>query len=290
MRMGNEEIIRTKSAPIVGALAQVPGVQGILCFGSYVVGTFDRDSDVDLYVLCHPDVPPSHVRMHALQEIEGIQNVQMDHEEFGWDSQWCPRGDRCRLDGLPFDIAYNTLDWMKTVVSAVKEHGATSLPELRFRPYTMLGLLENSVVLYDPKLNLQAIRSNLYPYPTKLRQTLLSENLLIARGSLEELQDYVRRSIGNSAFHFHFSRALDSLSTLLFAINRRYDPATKRTEEAFRDLKIVPDRFMERYGRLLETPLTGDGRREIVNTLEMLLGEVEDLGKLTANRQIGATL
>ena len=279
MRMENEEIIRTKTAPVVSALAQIPGVEGILCFGSYALGTFDRDSDVDLYVLCHPEIQPTHVRMDALQRIEGIQEVQMDHEEFGWDNQWCPRGDRCLLGGLPFDIAYNTVDWMQTVVSAVKERGATSIPELRFRPYTMLGLLENSVVLYDPNSILQAIRSSLYPYPTKLRQTLLSENLLTARGSLEELKDYVRRSIGNSAFHFHFSRILDSLCTVLFAINRRYDPATKRTEEAFRNLEIVPDRFLARYSRILETPLTREGRHEIVNALETLLGEIEGVAK-----------
>ena len=275
--MRNEEFIRTKSGPVVGALARIAGVEGILCFGSYAMGTFDRDSDVDLYVLCHPDIRPSNLRRDALQKIEGIEDVQMDHEEFGWDNQWCPRGDRCRLDGLPFEIAYNTVDWMKTVVSAVKERGVTSIPELQFRPYTMLGLLENSVVLYDPKSILQTIRSSLYPYPTKLRETLLSENLLIAKGSLEELKDYVRRSIGNSAFHFHFSRILDSLSTLLFAINRRYDPATKRTEEAFRDLEIVPDRFLERYSRILETPFAREGRSEIVNTLEALLSEIEDL-------------
>ncbi len=279
MRIQNEEIIRTKSAPIVGALAGIPGVEGILCFGSYALGTFDPDSDVDLYVLSHPDIRPTHERMDAFQKIEGIQDVQMDHEEPGWDNQWCPRGDRCRLGGLPFDIAYNTVDWMKTVVSAVKERGVTSIPELRFRPYTMLGLLENSVVLYDPKSILQSMRSSLYPYPAKLRQTLLSENLLITSGSLGELQDYVRRSIGNSAFHFHLSRILDSLCTVLFAINRRYDPATKRTEEAFRDLEVVPDHFLERYSRILETPLTREGRHEIVDSLETLLGEIEGLAK-----------
>jgi len=279
MRIQNDDIIRTKSAPIVSALAQIPSVEGILCFGSYALGTFDPDSDVDLYVLCDPDIPLSHERMDAFQKIEGIEDVQMEHEEFGWDNQWCPRNDRCRLGRQPFDIAYNTVDWMKGVVSGVKERGATSIPELRFRPYTMLGLLENSVVLYDPKSILRSMRSSLYPYPTKLRETLLAENLLTARGSLEELQDYVRRSIGNSAFHFHFLRILDSLCTLLFAINRRYDPATKRTEEAFRDMEIVPDRFLERYNRILETPLTREGRHEIVHNLETLLGEIEGLAK-----------
>jgi hypothetical protein len=147
----------------------------------------------------------------------------------------------------------------------------------------MLGLLENSVILYDPGSIFQAIKSSLYPYPTKLQQTLLSENLLIARGSLADLQDYVRRSIGNSAFHFQFSRILDAVCTIVFAINRRYDPATKRTEEAFRDLEIVPNHFLERYTRILETPLTIDGRENIVSALGTLLREIEDLSKRNAS-------
>jgi len=136
-----------------------------------------------------------------------------------------------------------------------------------------------SSLYYDPGSILQTIKSSLYPYPKKLQQTLLSENLLVARRSLADLQDYVKRSIGNSAFHFHFSRILDSLCTIVFAINGRYDPATKRTEEAFRDLEIVPNHFLDRYTRILETPLTIDGREKIVSALETLLREIEDLSK-----------
>lgn len=274
-----EETVRNKSVSVVDALAEIPEVQGIVCFGSYAVGTFDADSDVDLYVLCQPNIPSSHVRFAALQAIERVQELQVGHVEFGWDNQWCPEGDRCRLDGLPFDISYNTVERMHTVVHGVKEHSATSVPEFRFRPYTLLGLLDNSVILHDPKSILQAMKFSLYPYPARLRATLLEENLQIARASLQDLQDYVKRSIGNSAFHFHLSRISDSLCTMMFALNRRYDPATKRTEEVLRDLEIAPDRFLERYSRLLETPLTHEGRNAIVKELKSLLNEIHELAE-----------
>jgi predicted nucleotidyltransferase len=272
-----EKSVRTKAASVVAALARLPEVKGIGCFGSYAVDTCDADSDVDLYVLCQPSIPSSQFRFRALQGIERVHELQVGYVEFGWDNQWCPEGDRCHVDGLLFDISYNTVEWMHTVVEAVKQRGATSIPEFRFRPYTLLGLLDNSVILHDPNSILQTVKSSLYPYPATLRATLLVENLQIARSSLDDLQDYVKRSIGNSAFHFHLSRLLDSLCTIMFALNRRYDPATKRTEEAFRELAIAPDRFSERYDRLLETPLTHEGRKAIVKEFESLLREIEHL-------------
>jgi hypothetical protein len=64
---------------------------------------------------------------------------------------------------------------------------------------------------------------------------------------------------------------------MLFAINERHDPSTKRTEEALRNLTLLPDRFLERYDRILVTPLSPEGRAEIVRSFETLLDEVEKL-------------
>jgi predicted nucleotidyltransferase len=273
------DTVRAISAPVVDALAEIPEVHGILCFGSYAMETFDRYSDIDLYVLCSPDILPAGVRRDVLKNIAGVQDLDINHEQVGWDKQWHPQDDRCRVGELPFEISYNTVDWTLRVVHAVKDRGITSTPEFGFRAYTMLGLLEHSVILHDPKATLQTLKASLYPYPAKLKQALLAESLPIVRGSLEDLKDYVRRSIGNSAFLFHYQRFLDSLGTILFAINERYDPATKRFEEVLRSLEILPDRFMERYTKILETPLTREGRNEIVRELETLLIEIEDLTK-----------
>ena len=49
-----------------------------------------------------------------------------------------------------------------------------------------------------------------------------------------------------------------------------------------RELEIVPDRFLERYGKLFETPLTTEGRKLIVNMPEALVGEIRDLAEREA--------
>lgn len=275
----SHDIVRIKTAPVVKGLSGLRNIRGILCFGSYAVGTNDDRSDIDLYAFCQPHVPPSDARMSCIEQIEGMTGLQIDHAEFGWDNQWCPKGDRFRLNGILIDLTYNTVEWVTTVVSKVTQEGLTSVPELRFRAHTMLGLLEDSLILYDPDSVLAELRAHLRPYPPKLKQTLLSESLPVVEGSLQDLQDYLERDIGNTAFHFHLGRIQDALGTMLFAINERYDPATKRVEDAYRRLAILPDRFVERYGRILETPLTLAGRRQVLTALQALMNDVRYLLK-----------
>lgn len=263
--------------PIVSALSKLPQVKGVLCFGSYAVGTFDQYSDIDLYTFCSPDIVSSSIRKQTLETVEGISGLQIDHVEFGWDEQWNPREDRLLLNEMQFDITYNTVEWIRTVVKKVRDTGATSLPELKFRPYTMLGLLDNSVIIYDPELILQNLKSNLYPYPSELKKALLSQNLPIFRDSLAELKNYVRRNIGNTAFIFHLQRIVDSLGTILFTINERYDPATKRVEEAYTELRILPINFLHRYKTILETSLTPDGRTTVIRELQAIIDEIDEL-------------
>lgn len=267
-------LVYSRTAPVVRALSDLPAVKGIVCFGSYAVGTFDQYSDIDLYVFCQPEIIPTTARQHVLQNIEGIGHLQMDHVEFGLDNQWCPRGDRFRLQGVLFDITFNTVDWIRAVVRKVTEEGATSMPELIFRPHTMLGLIATSVILHDPEGIVQEIKTALSPYPAKLKKVLMAENVRIIKSSLEDLHDYVKRGIGNTAFHFHLERIIDSLAGLLFALNEHYDPATKRVEEAYRDLRILPDDFLHRYKAILERPLTTDGRKEVVKEFQAFTDEI----------------
>lgn len=275
----SHSIAHRNAAPVVEALSGLGSIRAVLCFGSYAASTNDARSDIDLFAFCNPEIPSSEIRRQCIGEIADVTSLQIDYAETGWDDQWCPVGDRFLLNGVFIDLVYNTLEWVETVVSRVTGEGLTSLPELKFRAHTMLGLLENSLILYDPNSVIAELRTRLRPYPAKLKQTLLSEILRVAEGSLQDLRDYVERDIGNAAFHFHMGRVLDGLGTMLFAINECYDPATKRAEEAYRELAMLPDDFMTRFNRVFETPLTPAGRRQVLTLLHDLLNDVRDLAK-----------
>ena len=276
----SHELLSSRSAVLVNALSTLAPVRAILCYGSYAMGTSDASSDIDLYVICHPHIVAAHERQAAFLQAGEVAELRLDFGQPAWDNQWCPCNDHLRLNGMQFDIVYNTLGWVQAVISQVKTRGATSITELKFRPYTFLGMLENSVILYDAEGILHRMVENLYPYPPALRQSLMTASLEVIHGSLEDMQDYTRRNIGNTAFLFHFWRVIDAISTLLFALNERYDPATKRLEQVYRRLPIMPANFLERYNQLLETPLTPPGRLKIVAGLQGLAAEIEELARL----------
>ena len=270
-------LVHNKTAPVVESLARLEGVKAILCFGSYAMGTFDEYSDLDLFAFCEPEIVPAADRRRVLKSVEGVTDFENSQGALGWDNQWSPQVDRFCMNETRFEISYNTVTWIRTVVKRVTQEGATSIPEQKFRPYTMLGLLENGIVLYDPDSFLRHLIDCLYPYPVQLKGRLISNSLDTLKDCLAELKDGVKRGFGLTFFHFFFNRMCDALYTLLFAINERYDPATKRPEVEYEKLDILPPNFLERYTTLLEGPFDKNGRQRAIRELEILVTEIEML-------------
>jgi hypothetical protein len=262
------------AAPVVKALVPSPEVVGILCFGSYAAGTQDQQSDIDLYVVCEPELLCEATRQTILGTIPGVVNLHLGCSTPGWDNQWGPQSDSFWLTGMHFELSYNTKAWLTTVVHKVTAEGALSLPEFTFRPYTMLGLLANAIPLYDPRGVIQELTRLLYPYPAKLKENLLRHFWPILQAELSDLHDCAERGIGNSSFLFYLSRVCGALISILFAINEHYDPATKRPEPALAKLPRLPDNFIARYEQLLEGPFTPTSRHSTVNALTTLTAEL----------------
>ena len=87
--------------------------------------------------------------------------------------------------------------------------------------------------------------------------------------------DGINRELGYTRFHFFFYRMRDALHTILFALNEKYDPATKRAEVEYEKLSRLPPNFLERYTRLLEGPFDKNGQQRTVKELEILVTEIE---------------
>ena len=276
-KMKQINLVHNKTASIVESLARLEGVQAILCFGSYAMGTFDEYSDVDLFVFCEPDIVSASERRRVLEGIQGVNHFEESGTVVGWDSQWSPQSDSFRVNEDLFEISYNTMDWIRTVVRQVTQEGATSIPEQKFRPYTMLGLLDNGIILYDPCSCLRHLIDCLYPYPTQLKQRLISDSLHALKDCLAELTDGVKRGFGLTFFHFFFYRIRDALHILLFALNEKYDPAVKRSEGTYERLRVLPPNFLERYAKLLEGPFDKNGRQRTIRELETFITEIEML-------------
>lgn len=272
------DLVHNKTASIVESLARLESVRAILCFGSYAMGTSDEYSDLDLFVFCEPHIVSAAQRRRNLESVQGVTLFKESVTAVGWDSQWSPQSDSFRMNGDLFEISYNTVGWIKTVVRRVTQEGAISIPEQKFRPYTMLGLLENGIILYDPRSFLRHLVDRLYPYPAQLKGRAISDSLHTLKDCLAELRDGVKRGFGLTFFHFFFQRMCDALYTFLFAVNEKYDPAVKRTEMEYEKLNLLPPHFLERYTKLLEGPFDRNGRQRTIHELETLIAEIELLG------------
>jgi predicted nucleotidyltransferase len=220
------KVVTEITGPLIHVLVDSHNIDGILCFGSYAAGLHDEQSDLDLFIFCDPELPPIGDRQRWYRDLPGVSEIQVDLQSPGWDTQWNPQMDKIKLGSTEIDICFNTIGWLESVIDAVTSQGLTSVPEMTFRPYTMLGLLAQSIVLHDRNGRLQATIASIYPYPAKLKRTLIDENLTILADRLKEIQECVSRGIGNMAFLFHLCGACDSLLAVLLALNERYDSAT----------------------------------------------------------------
>jgi len=270
-------LIAAMAAPLVTALATVDAVSGIVCFGSYALGTADAESDLDLYVICDPTIMPLATRHCLYARIPGNTALSLQYVTPGWENAWAPQVDRVTVGKVTFDLVYTTHDWVTHVVHRVRTEGALTLPAMSFRPYTVLGLFAHAITLYDPYARVYGLRAQLLPSPAALQTNLLGVFLPIMTDGLAELRDATRRNIGPSAFLFHLERVCDALVSVLYALNEHYDPATKRAEAVLRQLALLPERFVDRFVRLLEGPFDPRSRPAVVHELTCLVDEVVHL-------------
>lgn len=276
MRQRREQLLGAAKA-IVDHYRACPMVQAILCYGSVAMHMEDDWSDIDLFVLCEPAVPTEQERRDVLARVPEVAAIEIGASSAGFDAEWVHTQDTVLIGGLPCDLAYNTIGWLSIVVGHVLTNGHDPLPELPFRPYTLLGLLESSLLLFDREGTLKDVLRSIRPYPSKLRVDLVSLGMTILRESLQDLRDYERRRIGNAAFAFHLNRMSDSLCMVLYALNEQYDPATKRVEQSLAALPLLPADFLRRYEEVLSLPLDPEGRQSVMRQYELLTEDLRGL-------------
>ena len=146
---GRHQKLLNAGNSIVSQLQAHRAVKAVVCFGSVAMQTDDEISDLDLYVFCEPAILSEQHRYDLLSSIPGTSAIEVGSSSAESAKGWFAAEDKVHIDNLPCEIEYNTVAQLGTVVSHVLANGNDPSPELAFRPYTMLGLLENSLVLFD---------------------------------------------------------------------------------------------------------------------------------------------
>lgn len=243
--------------------------RSILALGSYAQKLQDEKSDIDLLILTKA-IPSQEERKKCYSKIPSVKILGLDNESFQnigeWDISWTPVNDKLQIDKQIYEIGYNTISWVNTVIEKLINKNEITFKEFAFRPYTFLGLLESSIILYDKDDFVKKCRSKIRPMPIDLKKEIVKSFFPILKQSYEELKDYTERNIGILAFLFHLDRGLDAMLQILYVINEVYDPAFKRIEPFLLKLEKKPENLFSFLKEVL--PRFFEKREEVVSFFE----------------------
>lgn len=254
-------------SPLIQSLNTASNIEAVLCYGSYAEGTQDDKSDIDLLVICKQAIPSAELREKVYKQNQGTQIILGKSHE-NWETSWTPINDEFVLNDKKIEIGYNRSKWAQDVVTQIIDEGKTTLEDFQFRPYTFLGLLENSICLFEKESFLTQLKQQIRPFPAKLKESIIAENLSVFNESLVDLEDFSQRDIGLLAFQFMLFRALDAAIQIIFAINEVYYPASKREEKHLMRLAMLPEGMHELIYDLL--PVFYNRKNEIIKSLKAI--------------------
>lgn len=258
---------------VIEKYSSINNIESILLFGSRSTPFYDEQSDYDLYII-YSGIKPKVSERKVLTEIVGISNFDIKSESNIWNDEWIQSGESFSLNSIKIDSGYQALSFLKSLVKGVVSDCEISLEIMKFRPYTIAGLLEQSQILLDKNGELVKLRQMVRPFPSKLKEKLISQGKEIVTESIEDMENYCNRGIGNNAFLFHLWRVSDGICQILYALNEVYDPSTKRTEEHFDMLRKKPIDLRTRFEKILEGPFNKESRYDVVKQLQTLYSDI----------------
>ncbi len=267
----------TVAKKVSSRLSAIESINSIVLFGSVNQGICDDKSDIDLYVFCKPSLPSIEDRISALGDIISPKDRIESCNKDCWDTSGNSYDDKYNIDGTSVDAFYSTTQWLDKIIDGVKNKGNILLPEMKFRPYTILGLLDNCKVIFARDNFITNSINSIYPYPESLQMNIIESFYPTFKGSLEELINYAPRNIGNIAFLFHLNRFMDALDNILFAINKKYPHATKRCEHEYHKLQRKPHNLVRRIELILKGPFSKNNRIKLSYELKKIFEEFDEI-------------
>jgi hypothetical protein len=140
--------------------------------------------------------------------------------------------------------------------------------------------LQRAWVLRDERGLFRSWLARTERFPDALKINILNHFIPVLRANTLELVSSAERGMGPHVFLFFLTRAVDALSSILYALNDIFDPADRRAEQkVWPQLKKVPVNFTERLNLILEGPFDVSTRRERAHQFAFLVDEVLSLTK-----------
>lgn len=250
---------------ILEKFSQIADVEAIAIGGSKSAKTFDKTSDVDIYVFSRNDVQLA-ARESIIKEVSSKYETGEDYfgsgDEFFYDKE-----------NLVLDIMYWDVKWLENIVENVwvkhyPSNGYTTC---------FLYTLNNFEIIYDTNNWLKNLQNKLKTeYPQELQKNIIKRNMMLMKDKpfasyYEQIEKAVKRNDVVSINH-RTAAFLASYFDIIFAINKLLHPGEKRLiQYAKNNCSILPQDFEANIEKLLiqQNPLAA--LDEMVDNLRKII-------------------
>ena len=249
-------------------LGTLPQVEAIALGGSRATGRNDEKSDYDVYVYITDSIEET-VR-------KSILDPYCEYMEIG-NSFWELEDDVTLKDGIDMDIIYRNMgDFAKMVSSVVTDCVA-------WNGYTtcMWHNLITSRIVLDKNGNLHTLQEKYrIPYPQKLKENIISNNLKLLKGMLPSYDIQIRKAENRGdlvSVNHRVAEFLASYFDVLFAVNEMTHPGEKRMQSiCSAECRVLPARFDENLNRLF----AGMFRERISDVISDMVAELQKIAQI----------
>ena len=246
-------------------IGKLPQVEAIALGGSRATGRYDEKSDYDVYVYVTGRIDEDKRRE--------VLSKYCKYMEIG-NSFWELEDDVTLKDGIDMDIIYRDMKEFGEGISSVVDDC------ISWNGYTtcMWHNLITSKVILDKNGNLTALQEKYkIPYPKKLKENIISNNLKLLSGMLPSFDTQIKKAEMRDdlvSVNHRVTEFLASYFDILFALNEMTHPGEKRMQSICRtECKILPDNFEENFGRLFK----GMFREDISPVIKDMVEEIKKI-------------
>jgi len=223
-------------------LGNLSQVEAIALGGSRATGRNDAKSDYDVYVYISDSIDENERRR--------ILGKYCRYMEIG-NSFWELEDDVTLTDGIDMDIIYRNMDDFEKIVSSVV---MDCIPWNGYTTCMWHNLITSQIVL-DKNRKLNTLQEKYrIPYPKKLKENIISNNLKLLNGMLPSFDTQIKKAEHRGdlvSVNHRITEFLASYFDIIFALNEMTHPGEKRMQSiCSKECRILPYHFDENLNRL----------------------------------------
>lgn len=228
---------------VVNAYNTLPGVKAIALFGSRAKGTESDSSDINLMVV-ESSSPTQTTRAQVFSRLCDPQQPS-----------------RCRDVPIPAD-SFHMHGYLVNIwhidEDLICERISAVIKGRRLENSVIVAVLNDSSILWDPRMQLQAWKQSINPIPREYTQSVLPVLFSEVTHILEALSHL---SVDRSPFFYHHElmAALTSLYEIVFLVNGKYLTLSHHVDSEIRQMKRLPSGFVKQITSILQLNSSSDG-------------------------------